>query len=66
MKNTKAKFEITEFEALALHIHYREKAKEWKEKGYVGRLLSKEYTKNADKWIDIAIDMAKEKESTKV
>ena len=65
MKSTTAKFEITEFEALALHQHYTKKANEWKEKGYVGRLLSEEYTKNADKWIDIAIDIAKESESTK-
>ena len=65
MESTTAKFEITEFEALALHQFYTKKANEWKEKGYVGRLLSEEYTKNADKWIDLAIDISKEKESTK-
>lgn len=56
MKNTKAQFEITEFEAFALHIHYREKAKVYRDKGDV--FLFEAYSKNADKWLDIAIQIA--------
>ena len=53
--------EITQFEALALHKHYREMAKKCQEQGLLS--IVGEYNLKANEWLDLAIDIAKELES---
>ena len=64
MKSTKTQVTLNEFEAMALHKHYREMAKYYKEKGLLS--IVDEYNLKADKWLDLAIDIAKESESKNV
>jgi len=61
MKSTKTQVTLNEFEAMALHKHYREIAKSCKQQGLLS--MFDEYYLMADKWLDIAIEIAKEKES---
>ena len=56
--------EITQFEALALHKHYREMAKKCQEQGLLS--IVGEYNLKANEWLDLAIDIAKELESKNV
>jgi len=61
MKSTKTQVTLNEFEAFALHKHYKGMAKDCKEKGFLS--IADEYYLMADKWLDLAIEIAKEKES---
>jgi hypothetical protein len=61
MKSTKTQVTLNEFEAMALHKHYKKMAKDCKDQGL--NSLSEEYYLMADKWLEIAIEIAKEKES---
>jgi hypothetical protein len=61
MKSTKTQVTLNEFEAMALHKHYRQMAKSCKEKGLLS--IVEEYYLIADKWLDLAIEIAKENES---
>jgi hypothetical protein len=61
MKSTKTQVTLNEFEAMALHKHYRQMAKSCKEKGLLS--IVEEYYLEADKWLDLAIEIAKENES---
>jgi hypothetical protein len=61
MKSTKTQVTLNEFEAMALHKHYRQMAKSCKEKGLLS--IVDEYYLIADKWLDLAIEIAKENES---
>lgn len=54
--------EITQFEAIALHKHYREMAKKYQEQGLLS--IVGEYNLKADKWLDLAIEIASEIEQT--
>jgi hypothetical protein len=58
MKSTKGKVTLNEYEALALHKHYREMAKSCKEKGLLS--IVEEYSLKSDKWLDLAIEIARE------
>lgn len=64
MKKTKAQVTLNQFEAIALHKHYREMAKKYQEQGLLS--IVGEYNLKANKWLDLAIEIAKEKESTNV
>ena len=60
MKSTKTQVTLNEFEAVALHKHYKVMAKDCKVKGFLS--IADEYYLMADKWLYIAIEIAKEKE----
>ena len=63
MKNASNVVTLNEFEAMALHKHYREMAKYWQEKGLLS--IVDEYYLKADKWLDLAIEIANEAEAVK-
>lgn len=56
--------EITQFEAMALHKHYREMAKKYQEQGLLS--IVGEYNLKANEWLDLAIEIAWELESKNV
>jgi hypothetical protein len=64
MKSTKTQVTLNQFEAFALHKHYREMAKRCQEQGLLS--IVGEYNLKANKWLDLAIDIAKESESKSV
>ena len=66
MKSTKTQVTLNEFEAMALHKHYRQMAKDYmaknyQEKGFLS--IVDEYYLMADKWLDVAFEIAREKNS---